>query len=174
MTQDDGPRTGSHHRLRRFGFGLLAVAIGLGGVVLLVVFFQGRDSSQVHHDASTIGGPGQLLPADGGTLLAPGATRADGARLTGGQLLQQLKLGDVVLLYGSTRPPAPLRALARRVAGAFDPALAASGQAVVLGRRSGVQGVTALAWRHVLRVRDARDPALAQFADFWLGRGAGG
>ncbi|HYV16004.1 MAG TPA: DUF3105 domain-containing protein [Conexibacter sp.] len=164
----------SHKRLRRLGVGLLAVAIGLAGVVLLVVFFQGHDSSQVHHDSATISGPGLVLPADGGAIVAPGATRADGMRLSGAALQHSLALGNVVLLYGSARPPAALRAVARRVAGAFSPALEASGQAVVLGRRPGVGGAIALAWRHELSVRDARDPALAQFVDFWLGRGAGG
>jgi hypothetical protein len=34
--------------------------------------------------------------------------------------------------------------------------------------------VTAAAWRRLLRVEDARDPALRDFAEAWIGRGAGG
>jgi hypothetical protein len=34
--------------------------------------------------------------------------------------------------------------------------------------------VVALAWAHLLRVRDASDPALREFVGFWLGRGAPG
>ena len=162
-----------HRRLRRFGFGLLAVAIGLGGVVLLLLFFQGRDSSQVHHDASPIAGPGQLLPPDGGAAVAPGAVRVDGMRLSGAQLEHTLDLGNVALLYGSAQPPPALRMLARQIAGSFDPAIEASGQAVVLARRPGLDGVLALAWRHALQVPGASDPALGQFAGFWLGRHAG-
>jgi hypothetical protein len=95
-------------------------------------------------------------------------------RLSGAALQHSLELGNVVLLYGGAQPPVALRAAARRVAGAFSPALEASGQAVVLARRAGVHGAIALAWRRALSVPDARDPALAQFADFWLGRGASG
>ncbi len=77
-----------------------------------------------------------------------------------------------MLLYGTRSPPAALRALAERLSGPFDPALAASGAAVVLGERPDVAGIVALAWRHMLRVPDATDPALEDFADYWLGRGA--
>jgi hypothetical protein len=162
-----------HRRLRRVGFGLLAVAIGLGGVVLLLLFFQGRDSSQVHHDASPLAGPGLLLPADGGAAVAPGAVRVDGMRLSGAQLQRTLDLGNVALLYGTAAPPPALRMLARQIAGSFDPALEASGQAIVLARRPGLKGVLALAWRHALQVPDSSKPALGRFADFWLGRHAG-
>jgi hypothetical protein len=162
-----------HRRLRRFGFGLLAVAVGLGGVVLLVLFFQGRDSSQVRHDGSPVAGPGRLLPADGGAAVAPGAVRVDGTRLSGEQLQHTLDLGNVVLLYGGARPSPALRMLAQRIAGSSDPALEAGGQAVVLARRPGLDGVLALAWRHALSAPDESKPGLEQFADFWLGRHAG-
>jgi hypothetical protein len=167
------PEAPAHRRLRRVGLGVLAIAIGLGGIVLVLLFFQGKDSSQVRHDRGTIAGPGRLLPADGGPLVAAGATRTDGARLSAAALRHELALGNVVLLYGSGRPPAALRALALRIAGGASPALEASGQAVVLARRPGLGATVALAWRRALRAPDPRDPALAQFADFWLGRGAG-
>ena len=53
-------------------------------------------------------------------------------------------------------------------------ALAAAGQAVILARRPGTVGVDGLAWAHAVSVREPGDPGLAQFAQFWLGRGAPG
>ncbi len=56
----------------------------------------------------------------------------------------------------------------------FTPALAATGDAVILAPRPGTAGVVALAWAHLLRVQQPSDPALRQFIGFWLGRGAPG
>ncbi len=199
MPLDDPPSapvTPPHRRLRKLGGVLVTAAVALGGVVLLLLFFQGRDHSQLRPAPSgTPAGPGQIFPDQGHTHLARGerpaepyasdpptsgahavaAVRsdADGTQLSDDQILHALELGDVVLLYGTPRAPAALRALANRVAGPFDPALAAVGQAVVLGRRPGTDGVVALAWRHLLRAPRVDDPALEQFASFWLGRGAG-
>jgi hypothetical protein len=98
----------------------------------------------------------------------------DEAPLTDDQLLQALQVGDVVIVYGSPRPPAGLERLARSVAPPVTPALAATGDAVILAPRPGTAGVVALAWAHLLRVQGASDPALRQFIGFWLGRGAPG
>ncbi len=186
--------TPSHPRVRRLLTGLLTFAIALGGVVLVLVLFEGRDHSQLRNDAAPVAGPGRLLADQGHAHLqagqrpdkpyesdppasgahVPATIGADATALSDDQILSALEVGDVVLLYGGARPPAPLRAVQRRVAGPFDPSLAKVGQAVVLGRRAGTQGVVALAWRRVLRVGDAGDPALEQFASFWLGRGASG
>jgi hypothetical protein len=67
-----------------------------------------------------------------------------------------------------------VRELANRLASPFTPALAAAGQAVILARRPGTIGIDGLAWAHAVSVRYASDPRLAQFAQFWLGRGAPG
>lgn len=196
MSPDDQPPTPSHRRLRRFGAGLLTVAIALGGVILLLLFFEGRDTSQLHRSTDTASGPGQLFPDQGSAHLRPGdaparayasdpptsgphvpvAIRSDraGTRINDDQLLSALELGNVVVLYGEPGPPAALVALQRKVAGPFDPALAAAGQAIVLARRPGTTGVVAVAWRHLLRTPAAQDQALAQFASYWLGRGAHG
>lgn len=106
-------------------------------------------------------------PTSGPHVAAP--ITSDGARLSNDQLLQGLQVGDVVLMYGSRRPPAGLAALAGAVAPPFTPALAASGGAVVLAYRPGVAGVIGLAWAHMLRVPGV-DAALRTFAQFWLGR----
>ena len=52
--------------------------------------------------------------------------------------------------------------------------MAAAGQQVNLARREGVGPVTAAAWRRLLRVDDPSDPRLREFAEAWIGRGAGG
>jgi hypothetical protein len=182
--------------LRRLGTGLLTVAIALGGVILLLLFFEGRDTSQIDRGTDTAAGPGQVFPDQGAAHLRPGqkpakpyasdpptsgphvqvAIRTDvpGTRIVDDQLLSALELGDVVLLYGAATPPPALVALQRKVAGRFDPTLAAAGQAIVLARRPGTNGVVAVAWRHLLRTPSAQDPALTQFATYWLGRGPAG
>lgn len=184
-----------HRRLRKLGAVLLTAAIALGGVVLLLLFFQGRDHSQIRDGSGeAVSGPGQVLPDQGHEHLARGErppkpyasdppasgahvpvairSDADGTVLSDDQILHALESGDVVLLYGTPRAPAALRAVAERVAGPFEPALATVGQAVVVGRRPGIDGVVALAWRRLLRAPSAGDPALEEFASFWLGRGA--
>jgi hypothetical protein len=162
-----------HRRLRRLGLALLTLVVALGGFVLVLLFFEGRDNSQVHDDPQAASGPGQLV-RDQRRPQTPATIRSDrdGTRLSEDQLLHALELGDVVLVYGTSAPPRALRTLQERVSGPFDPVLAANGAAVILARRPGADGVTALAWRRVLRAPSAADPALEQFADYWLGRGA--
>jgi len=165
----------------------LAIAIGIiallsGGLLA------GRDTPGV---AGTDQGPGTAYRDQGNGQLRPGEPRpdydsdpptsgahlqapvvADRAQLSDDQLLQALSTGDVVYMYGTRTPPPGLAAVARAVAPPFTPALAASGQAVILARRPGTAGVLALAWAHMLRTGDPTDPALRDFAQFWLGRGA--
>ena len=45
--------------------------------------------------------------------------------------------------------------------------------AVILARRPGTGGLIGLAWTHMIKVGQAKDPRLREFAAFWLGRGAG-
>jgi Protein of unknown function (DUF3105) len=163
----------SHPRARRLGAALITAVVALGGVVAVILIFQARDDSQLE-TPGTAAGPGRALADGGRAVVGLGATRADGVRIDADEVADLLERGNVVLLYGATRPPAALRALAERLAGPFDPALAASGQAVVLARRPGLRGIVALAWRRQQRAADAGDPALAAFAEHWLGRGAAG
>ena len=158
-----------HRRLRRLGLGLLTVVVALAGFVLVLLFFEGRDTSQVPQ-SDTANAPGQVV-TDQRTAGAPAAIRRDGVSLSDDQLLHALELGDVVLLYGTSAPPPQLRALQEQVSGPFDPVLAANGAAVILARRAGTDGVVALAWRRILRAPSPTDPALEQFANYWLGRG---
>lgn len=167
---------------------LLAVLLGavvvLGGIYALTAAFNARDDANVTQTE----GPGEPEPDRGAEHGAAAPAREDGAPPTSGphrpdlvtsdrrglsddQLLHALELGNVVVLYPGSRPPAALVALQEEVAGTFDAELAAAGQTVILARTPGIEGYQALAWRHRQRVSDAGDPALRTFAEYWLGRG---
>jgi len=159
-----------HRRLRRLGVALATALVAFAGFVALLLFFESRDSSQVSNAPSAAQGPGQAV-ANQARARTPAAIRRDATRLSQDQVLHALALGDVVLQYGGVAAPPPaLRSLQQRVSGPFDPVLAANGAAVILAYQPGAQGVTALAWRRILRARSAADPALGQFVDYWLGR----
>ena len=102
----------------------------------------------------------------------PRLPAGDERRLGDDELLHALELGNVAIAYDTDRPPAELRALRDELAGDFDVELAAAGQAVLLVRHSSADGVTALAWNRRLDAEDPADPALREFAEYWLGRGA--
>lgn len=159
-------------RLRGIGLTLLTLVVALGGFVLVLLFFEGRDESAVPQQADGARVPGRVV-ADQRRAQAPAPIRRDATALSDDQLLHALELGDVVLVYGTSTPPRALRALQERVSGPFDPVLAANGAAVILARRAGTEGVVALAWRRILRAPSASDPALEDFADYWLGRAGG-
>jgi Protein of unknown function (DUF3105) len=167
---------------------MVALLLGAAAVVGVLLFVQSRDRS-TFGDESSGPAPGRLLPDQGAAHGRPpagfryatdppasgphlvAAVRRDGS-LTRDQLLTALEAGDVVLVYGAPRDEAQLRAVQEDVAGPFDPALAGAGQAVILDRRAGTQGVVALAWRRMLRARSGGDPKVHAFADAWLGKGA--
>jgi hypothetical protein len=168
------------------------VLVVLAGGVGLLAFFASRDEGGV--DRAQPAGPGQAFPDQGARHLAPGErgsvkynsdpptsgphvaepVRRNEIVLTDDQILHALETGNVVLAYGTHRPPAGLRALGEATSGGpFDPALVQAGQAVILTRRPGTRGIVALAWRHLLRASSAADPELRKFVDHWLGRGRG-
>jgi hypothetical protein len=180
------PATGGARRVAgRFASAVIALAAVAGLVAVLVA----RDDP----DLSPAGqaGPGQLLPDRGARHLRPGerapaaagtapptsgphvpvAVRRTGAPLSDDQLLHAIELGNVVILHAPGQDQAALLGLAEQVAGPFAPALAASGQAVIVAPRPGVRGVTAVGWRHRQVVATAADPALRRFVEFHLGRG---
>jgi hypothetical protein len=168
---------------------LASLALSFGLIALLSGFFQSRDSGEL---AGSAAGPGRHFRDMGDAILRGGELRPaydstpptsgphflepvtrDRAPLNDDQLLSALALGDVVLLYGGRTPPPALVALASSLAGPFTPALAATGQAVILSPERGIGGYVGLAWTHMIRVRLADDPRLTSFAAYWLGRGAG-
>jgi hypothetical protein len=176
--------------LERLAILLASLALSVGLIIALSGFFAGRDQAGVSGAAS---GPGQAFTDLGHAALRPGQPRPaydsnpptsgahvaeaiprPGAPLNVDELLSALQVGDVVILYGGSRPPAGLEQFARTVAPPFTSELAATGDALILARRPGTQGILALAWAHMLRVPRASDPALRDFVGFWLGRGAPG
>jgi len=181
-----------HPLARRLVAVLATVLVVLAGMIGLLLFFNGRDDAGVSSSA----GPGREFPDLGARHLQPGERppvaynasppvsgahvprlpTSDDATLSDDQLLHALELGNVVLVHGGARggnPPAPLMKIAEDLSGPFDPALVGGGQAVIIARRPGVRGVLALAWRHQLAAPTATDPRLGEFAEYWLGRGAG-
>jgi hypothetical protein len=128
-----------------------------------------RDQGDLHLHAGMLRPVYDSDPPTSGPHIPVAVTR-DGAELTDDQLLEALETGDVVFMYGSSRPPVGLPVIAQAVGGPFTPALAASGQAVILAHRPGVKGIVALAWTRMLRTLSG--PELRTFAQFWLGRGA--
>lgn len=153
---------------------LAGLVIVVGGVLVLMSVFSGKDASQLE-GAGAPQGPGTYEPRPGEP---PTSGPADGPNLTGevdvedGALVTALALGNVALVYGTRAPPPRLLALRERLAGPFDAELAAAGQMAFLVRRPGTEGIVALAWQRRLEVADASDPALADFVEYWIGRGA--
>jgi uncharacterized protein DUF3105 len=144
--------------------------------LVLIIILANRDDAPV----APAGGPGELQrtvragdPATSGAHRSVRAAR-DGRPLSRDALLTALQAGNVVLFYAGDRPPAALRRLQRDVAGGpFDPEVAAAGQAILLVPRPHTHGVLAAAWRRLLRASGPQDPRLREFAEAWLGQGAG-
>jgi hypothetical protein len=172
--------------LERLLIVVAALAISISVIALLSGgLLAGRDDPGVSAGQS---GPGMRFRDQGDLHLRPGELRPvydsdpptsgphipqavlrDRSELSDDQLLQALEVGDVVLMYGTPQPPGGLAEIAQAVGGRFTPALALSGQAVILARRPGTRGVIALAWTRLLRTLSG--PDLRNFAEFWLGRG---
>jgi hypothetical protein len=173
--------------LERLAIILASLALSFGLIALLSGFFQSHDTASISGSV----GLGEKFRDMGNGALAPGTLRPeydsdpptsgphvpqpvtrDETQLGDDQILTALSLGNVVIMYGTRRPPPALVSLARSVAGSFTPSLAAAGQAVILARRPGLHGVIGVAWTHLIRVGSPDDPHLTQFASYWLGRGA--
>ncbi len=175
--------------LERFAVVIVSLAIAVAIIALLSGGLAGSQD-----DPGVTGGqagPGTAFSDLGDLHLRPGQPRPaynsdpptsgshnpvnvtrDRAAISNDQLLQALQVGDVVLMYGTSKPPPGLAGLAARSAPPFTPALAATGGAVILAHRPQTNGIVALAWTHMLRVRHPSDPQLPPFIDYWLGRGA--
>jgi hypothetical protein len=175
--------------LERLAIILASLALAFGLIALLSGFFQSRDNAKLSGSAAL----GQHFPSLGNSALTPGTLRPpynsdpptsgphipeqvtrDEVPLNDNQLLTALALGNVVIMYGTHRPPSELLSLASSVAGPFTPSLAATGQAVILAPRPGLQGFVGVAWTHLIRVGSPGDALLRSFAQYWLGRGAPG
>lgn len=182
--------SGATTALERLAILLASLVLSVGLIALLSGFFAGRDPAGVSGGTPAIGThypdlghrhilPGQLRPPYNSVPPTSGAhvpepILADGRVLNDDQILEALELGNVVVLYGTPAPPPGLRELAVSLGAGFSPALEAAGQALVIGRRPGTQGLVVLAWTRTLRVASPADPLLRIFAQEWLGRGAPG
>jgi hypothetical protein len=174
--------------LERVAIVLASLVLSLGLIAVLSGFFAGRDAAGVSGTEITIGqqfkelghehlSPGQPRPAYNSDPPTSGPNVPEPILLNENvlnddQLLEALEVGDVVVVYGTHKPPPGLQPLAHSLGGHFTPALAAAGQAVVLARRPGTVGLIGLAWTRMLRVPTARNPLLRQFIQQFLGRGA--
>jgi hypothetical protein len=173
--------------LERLAITLASLALAFGLIALLSGFFQDRDAANLSGSASL----GQRFHDMGNAALTPGALRPaydsdpptsgphipravtrDEVQLDNDQLLSALALGDVVIMYGTHRPPSALRSLAGSVGGTFTPSLAAAGQAVILSPRPRLRGFLGVAWTHLIRVGSPGNQQLRSFTAYWLGRGA--
>ena len=130
-----------------------------------------RDLGHMHLAAGSLHPVYDSVPPTSGAHV-PAPVKRDETPISVDQLLQALEVGNVVILYGTRSPPSGLRALADSISAPFTPALAASGQAVILARRPGTRGLVVLAWTRLLKVASVRDPNLRSFAEQWLGHGA--
>ncbi len=153
---------------------LVGTVIVLAGLVVVLVVVTGRDSGEVASTGAE--GPGAFEespegnPPTSGTHAQRNVTGED--EVDDDQILTALELGDVVIVYPQAKPPQPLVKLQRDLTGPFDAELAAAGQMVVLVRREDSDGIQALAWKRRLKVPDAADPGLREFAEAWLGQGS--
>jgi hypothetical protein len=174
--------------VERIAIVVAALVLSVGLIALLSGFFAGRDQAGVSGAAN---GPGQAYQDLGHAVLKPGQPRPayssnpptsgphirravvrDGTPLSDDQLLQALQVGDIVIFYGTRRPPPALTRYVNSAAPPFTSSLAATGNAVIVAPRAGTVGLVAAAWDHLASVKTASDPRLGQFVSFWLGRGA--
>lgn len=182
---------------RRILTGVLTALVALAGVAALLLFFQSRDRSTVGGGEPK--GPGREYPDQGDEVVSASQAqavtynsrpptsgphvRALTARydqaLDTNQALTAMARGNVVIWV---RDRGDQRA-ALRLARAYDEptlrgsgfrALAGAGQAVLVspGKTPARGAVVVSAWRHLLPADSADDPAVKDFVDFWLGRGA--
>jgi len=166
--------------LERAAIVLAAVVLAIAVIALASGVFAGADSATV----STQSAAGLHFADQGDARLAPGLPHppydstpptsgphrfatitGDGTRLRDDQILTAIAAGNVIVFYGTTRPPAALV----RLAGPFTPALARTGLAVIFAPRRGVHGLVAIAWTRMLRAASASDPLLSQFIRSRLG-----
>jgi hypothetical protein len=162
----------------------LAIAgLAAAACVVLINILAARDDSAVGGGD----GPGVLEPDRGAKRLGANTPRTpasapanpptsgnhravpvekDQTELSDDQLLEALQLGNVVIAYDGKAPT-------NLQEDPFDPALAAAGQAVILAKRPGLNGMQALAWRHRLKLSGPDDPKAHEFIEAYLGQGPG-
>jgi Protein of unknown function (DUF3105) len=166
--------------LERLAIAVASLALAFVLIALVSGYFTGKDQGAVNGGVIV----GYRFADQGDGTLPPGyptplydsdpptsgphrrvPVLADDRQLSSDEILTALAAGNVVVLYGTPRPPAALTALA----GGFTPQLAAAGLAVILAHRPGSAGLIALSWTRMLKVASAGDPLLREFVQEWLG-----
>jgi hypothetical protein len=150
--------------VRRILGGLVIVVLSLAAVVGVVLVLQSRDDAEV----GSASGPGETVEAR--CPGEPAGIARDARPLSEDQIRQATSLGNVILRYPGSRPPAALRQLQDELTGPYDAEIAAAGQAVILA--AGGESIEALAWGRRQRASTPDDPLLRTFAEAWLGEGA--
>jgi hypothetical protein len=143
--------------VRRLGLVLAVVVLAALGAFAAIAFFNARDDAGV----GGVGGPASEVP---GTPLAElgGVTAPSG-----------VPAGNIVLLYSDPADKAALDALAQDIAGRPSSELEQAGQAVLVRRDDGANGIVAVAGDRGVRVTDPADPGLRAFIEGNLGAAGG-
>ncbi len=141
--------------MRRLGLLLAILVLAALGAFAAIAFFNARDDAGVDTPASA--GPGAPVAELGGVATQP----------------LDVPAGNVVVLYSASAQRAPLQALADDIGGPASKDLENAGQAVIIRRDAGADGIVAVANGRGVRVTDPADPALRAFIEGQLGAGAG-
>ena len=134
--------------MRRGAIIAAITVLTIAAVLGVLAFFNARDDSTIGEERTAPGKPDPALTSD------------------------QLRRGNVVLLYSRPADRAPLEKLADDLAGPVDPTLTEAGQSILIERRPRGEKIIANAYKRSLVVDSAEDPRLRDFATYWLGRGA--
>jgi hypothetical protein len=133
------------------------VVLAALGAFAAIAFFNARD------DAGVSGG------VSGPASEAPGVPLSE----LGGVSAPRTQAGNVVILYSDRAQKAALETLAADIAGPPSTALEQAGQAVLVRRDPGADGIVAVAGDRGVRVADPADPGLRAFIEGNLGAAAG-
>ena len=139
--------------MKRLGPILLAVVLALAGTVGLIAFFQSRDDATIEPGTGGRAAPGVAAPEENDP---------------------RLEAGNVILTYRRAEDGAVLKALAEDVAGPSDDAVVDAGLGVIVLRRPNQSAgqVVAHAKGRRLVTEQPDDPAVRDFVEYYLGRGA--
>jgi hypothetical protein len=141
--------------VRRLGLVLAVIVLAALGAFAAIAFFNARD------DAGVSTGASPASEAPGVPLGELGVTTPD------------TPAGNVVVLYSDPKQKVALDTLAEEIAGPPSSELEQAGQAVLVRRDQGVQGIVAVAGDRGVRVTDPADPSLRAFIEGNLGASGG-
>ena len=130
----------------------IAVLVAIAGVIGLIAFFNGRDSSTA----------------------TEGAAQQSGRSVPVERKVPLLEAGNVLVRYSAPTMRGPLQTLAKQLGAPDTPALRSAGAAVVVRRDPGAAGIIADAYGRTLHVDSPSDERLQEFIETYLGQGSSG